>query len=383
MKKTLIICVLFFIFISLTYAQTKKDSIQSAITSLKKEKISSLIKNAENLKSGNYKDVLYSFFQLAAKDLTGQNKSFGFNSTLFAIKLKLDSTLNRDYNLKNQNFARNFQFNFKLNLDTAFKFKGFTSGFTFAIVNQRDHQLADFSESYLGKVLYPLLDTIQKQSSAYTAFIVNQNLSREKRVALLTEMQSGIDSLFTNYTLSYLPEAFFNGLKYPAGLISSLRKIDVISDSLYKELDKKWLWTIKGNASSNKTGRFNRANLETIILKGKKPELDIRAGVYYADTLVKSRLSRFVVYSSAGFNLPLLITKRTNIIEFKPYLEYTQILKNLLPNEENYRFLANADLRFRITEGLWLPLTLKYDLKNGNFLGFLNVSINLNGINSN
>ncbi|RYG20993.1 MAG: hypothetical protein EOO07_03770 [Chitinophagaceae bacterium] len=382
MKKIFLLCFLLFITLHLS-AQSVKDSLQSAVNSIRKEKLSSLLQTAEDLKSGNYKDVLYSFFQLAAKDLTGQNKSFGFNSTLFAIKLKLDSTLNRDYNLRKQNFARNFQFNVKLNLDTALKFKGFTGGFTYAIVNQRDHQLADFSESYLGKVLYPLLDTIQKQSSAYTNMIVSQNLPREKRSALLAEMQTGIDSLLSNYTLSYLPEGFFTGMKYPSSLISSLRRVDQISDSLYKELDKKWLWTISGNASANKTGSFNRANIETIVLKGKKPELDIRAGVYYADTLIQKRISRFVAHFSAGFNLPLLIIKKASIIEFKPYLAYTRILKNALPGKDNYRFLANADLRFRITEGLWLPLTLKYDLLNHNLLGFLNVSINLKGINSN
>ncbi|KQS35758.1 hypothetical protein [Pedobacter sp. Leaf194] len=382
MKKALLFGLLILFNLNL-FAQTVKDSLQTAVYSLKKEKLSNLIKSAENLKSGNYKDVFYSFFQLAAKDLTGQNKAFGFNSTLFAIKLKLDSSLNHDYNLRKQNFARNFQFNVKLNLDTALKFKGFTSGFTYAIVNQRDHQLANFTGSYLGKVLYPLLDTIQKQSAAYTTMIVNQNLPREKRSALLSQMQQGIDSLLANYTLSYLPDAFFKGLKYPSALIASLKKIDLISDSLYKELDKKWLWTVSGNASTAKTGRFNRAGIETILLKGKKPELDIRAGVYYADTLVQRRISRFVSSISAGFNFPLLIVKKASTIEFKPYLEYSRILSNALPNEDKYRILANADLRFRITEGLWLPLTIKYDLQYNNLLGFLNVSINLKGINSN
>ena len=40
------------------------------------------------------------------------------------------------------------------------------------------------------------------------------------------------------------------------------------------------------------------------------------------------------------------------------------------------KFMANADLRLRIFENFWLPLTIKYDLDKGKFLGFLDIEFN-------
>ena len=45
-------------------------------------------KELSEAKSGNWKDVLTDFMQLALKDLTGEEKSFQFKTTIFSIKEK-------------------------------------------------------------------------------------------------------------------------------------------------------------------------------------------------------------------------------------------------------------------------------------------------------
>ena len=71
-----------------------------------------VIRTANDLKTGNWQDVLSSFFQLSLSDLTGNNKALNFKSTIFAIKAKADSSLLIDRNYVHQTFARNFQFDF-------------------------------------------------------------------------------------------------------------------------------------------------------------------------------------------------------------------------------------------------------------------------------
>src|ERR1700758_3976836 len=53
---------------------------------------------ADSLASGNTKDVLTSFFQLAFNKLTGPNKELDFTSNPFALMLKSDTTLAVDTN---------------------------------------------------------------------------------------------------------------------------------------------------------------------------------------------------------------------------------------------------------------------------------------------
>src|ERR1700712_2523926 len=89
-------------------------------------------------------------FQLAAKNLAGDDKAIAFNSTLYALKTRVESALLNDYTSFNQKFARSLQFNFKVGLDSVFKYDGFNGGInggiTYAVVNERDKYMADFQE---------------------------------------------------------------------------------------------------------------------------------------------------------------------------------------------------------------------------------------------
>src|SRR5688572_12827000 len=111
-----------------------------------------LTRTVNDLKTGNWQDVLSSFFQLAISDLTGESKSLSFKARLYALKLKADSTLLIDTNLVKQKFARNFQFDFALKLDTQYHFKGFQAGFTWALINKRDSIAISFVNTALDRL---------------------------------------------------------------------------------------------------------------------------------------------------------------------------------------------------------------------------------------
>ncbi len=105
--------------------------------------------------------------------------------------------------------------------------------------------------------------------------------------------------------------------------------------------------------------------------------MDLRAKFAYADTTALN-MPRTAFNAKAGWNFKILKNKADNksVFELKFYGEYNKIFRNALPDEEENNILADADIRLRITDELWLPFTIKYDTKNSNFLGFLNVTYN-------
>jgi len=342
----------------------------------------SVEKGAIDLKSGNYKDVLTSFFQLAATDLTGKNKSFEFKSTLFGIKLRADSTLIVDTNFIKQTFYRNLQFEMKLNVDNNIKPQTFTAGIKYALLNRRDKALADFRGKEIGDRIGNYMKNIEQIQVEYLQSESFQNKSSEDKAQAIKELDAAINKFHQDQDLESLPkdfEDFFrNFLK-----ANSYTVLQKGIDSAYKEIETKPLWTVALNSTTN---NFNHAidsvSFETVFLQGGVSDVfegDVRANLTYKDTDSANDDYRMVFNGKAGLNFNLFkdVKTKKSLLEIKPQFEYNRILKGLVPNEEEERFSANAEVRIRITDKLWIPLTVKYDIKNKNLFGFLNVAWNM------
>src|SRR6202008_343289 len=105
---------------------------------------------ADSLASGNYKDVLKSFFQLSFEKFTGPDKELKFTSTPFAVMAKLDSTLLVDEKYLKYRTLRNINFSFAAKIDSVFKFNGYSSEIKYAIINKRDETVSKaFTEMVL------------------------------------------------------------------------------------------------------------------------------------------------------------------------------------------------------------------------------------------
>jgi hypothetical protein len=68
------------------------------------------ILTADSLATGNYKDVLNSFFQLAFDRLTSPDKTLKFTGTPFAVMAKLDTVLLVDTIYKKYRTLRNLNY---------------------------------------------------------------------------------------------------------------------------------------------------------------------------------------------------------------------------------------------------------------------------------
>ena len=386
-------CVLLLFSRNLAHAQSAEVKVEvkkDAKAASEEKEATDIIRTATDLKSGNWQDVLTSFFHLSISDLTGDNKSLNFKSTLFGIKVKADSSLLLDKKYIKQQFARNFQFDFSLKLDSQYKFKGFQTGFTWALVNKRD--------STVFKVANTAIDTFymvgqQELQDAFMRF--RQSLSDDSNhvkianLALFKKIKILIDTALAQ-------QGFYNTKSYPKEFQSFLTKAYekniIIANELFngklEELRRKPLLTLSVNSTfKNEQKAFKNGAIQFIYLQGIKlthstTELDLRAGATIGDTLVAAiTKQRSMFKASAGINFSLFRESvQKSIFELKPYFEYQSVLSSLISNEKRDVFTANADIRIRIMENLWIPLIVKYDLNKKNFLGFLNVALNFNAL---
>lgn len=381
MKNKNIIIVLCFLFLS-SYAQQVSQ-----------------LEIDENSKSGNLKDIISSFYQLTTKDLSGDQKSIGFNSTLYAIRSKADPNLLLDVNYIRERFARNFQLNFKIDLDKTYKYSGFTGGITYALINNRDQTMANYAGTPLDTDFSNLLALLNVEQANHVASIMG-NPAIVNKSAELQLLQNAIDEILDNENLSLNPPVG----SYAYQILSSINPKILASSYLnsagavinnrddlmtnianyYNELQSKGLLAISVDGSSDEIGKFNKASFGLTYLKGNREatnEIDVRGKLIYADTLLSDHMPRLELNAKAGLNFKFGgNSKRQNTFEIKAIFEYNKILKNVLPDEKEENFLANADFRFRLTDNLWIPLIIKYDIEKSNFLGFLNITYNFEAL---
>ncbi|MFL9483863.1 hypothetical protein ACI6Q2_13885 [Chitinophagaceae bacterium LWZ2-11] len=339
------------------------------------------VNDANSLKTGNWQDVLTSFFQLGLNDLTGPNRSFNFKSSLFGLKLKTNPGLNVDTEYIKHTFDRNFQFNVALRLDDSYKFNGFSAGFTWAAVNKRDTTLISFANTDISKVWENTIADLSANMIAYRNMKLALNTQKDKDDYL--NAKAMLDRMMDNGNI--VPDSFPSDFKKTA--FASLNAIYHAYDSVKQATRLKGLLTFSLNSAFTQQSRFDSAQFGVVYLQGithtgKSLELDMRANISYKDTTIGTDKYRSILNSSAGLNYALISNKKTkmSILEVKPYFAYNRIFGAVYAGEKAEMFTANADVRIRVTPSIWIPLTLKYDLKQGNLFGFINVAINMNAL---
>lgn len=335
----------------------------------------------EQSKSGNYKEIFSSLFQLGTANLTSKDKSIEFNSTLFGIKSIFNNRILEDKYFKKERFSRNFQINTKINLDENFNYNGFTGGITYALINKRDKDVANFTNTVfefdwefltdeISKIQDDLIKEIKKDDIEFDSKIVSINTATS---ILLNKEFEKIDS--TNIYFEKITTAFEKRNK-SIKLKNYIKSLHELKDSLYSEIEKKPLWTVSLLGTSNKEDN-RKISFGSIFLKGfKNLELDVRSKLIFSDTLINTSVKRIESKSSAGLNYKMFRRGEESVFEVKLYMEYNSILKNLFVDEKKNTFLASSDIRLRVTDDVWIPLTIKYDIENSNFLGFLNITYN-------
>ncbi|HEY8896023.1 MAG TPA: hypothetical protein VIM79_14455, partial [Niastella sp.] len=159
----------------------------------------------------------------------------------------------------------------------------------------------------------------------------------------------------------------------------------------YKNIAEKYarkpLWTFTPKATYDRIisqGEYDFATYFTVGLgkrTDRKPwEIEVNSTFKIAnDTTIKeSNYENKIFTISAGINKVLLQNEdKESKMEFKFFTQYDHQFGKLPPAVDKNSFTLNSTLRINVFKSLWLPLTLKYDPENGNFLGIFSVTANI------
>lgn len=349
------------------------------------------LRTAADLKSGNSQDVLISFFQLAAQDLFGDNKTFKFQSSLFAIKAKTDDALWIDSNYLKERFARNFVISVSPAFDSSFRYKSNSIGLKYAIINNRDKTVFDFSQPE-DMIWLKLQQTALNQYAQQFTDGVRNPLFQRAINFFLDEDEPGRTSVanlpddFKALLKKLTDKSIFRGV----GVDSFRNHLANEYSRLSQYVENRGLWTAEANFTSLNNGNlFSGINLSSEYLKGllnknarSNLELNLKASLDFSDdstSLSANDLHRQVFSFAGGFNW-VIVKNRNNksVLELKGAVAYNNILKTRYTDEEWSKFTGEGVLRFRLTNDIWIPVEIKYDPKNGNVFGFISVKSNFN-----
>ena len=372
------------------------------------------ILDANSLASGNRKDILTSFFQLAFDNLTGPKKSISFNSNPFAIMLKENPGLAVDSNYYRYRAYRKLNFNFGLSLDTSYKLNGFTIGFKYALINKRDTTTSTvlfdrLEKDSLNQDVQALelkllnfqndslpvsgVDPARKDSNIMHQQLLKKNLHSMRSDSPYVAFSS-LDPYFRK-TVAEL--ARVHGLQFFLRYIQSHPGASIqqaLNDDfteLKKAIKYAPLWTIALTDTAAKDQLlFANLNLATQYSKGvyklrggSNLELDIRASVKFTEDSLqhKRNLQRQIFSLEPGINW--VIRNKSNDhsqLEFKLGGTYIHNFNRLYTDEKRDQLMFSGLFRVRLIGDIWIPLEFKYDPANGKVFGFLSVKANFTGL---
>ncbi|GAB2814915.1 hypothetical protein [Ferruginibacter profundus] len=355
---------------------------------------------ADSLATGNYKDVLSSFFQLAFNNLTGAKKELKFTSNPFAVMAKMNPALMVDTNYYKYRNLRKLNFSFAGRLDTSYRFNGFTSSVNYAIINKRDITVsrAFLTSAYNSNGEF---NRLNDSFNGYIATIADADEKKKMRkiyTSIFTDSSTvNFDDLDTSAQHLIIRLAKQSNANHFLNLIqldpsTNIRAASQQSfDSLKKIFQNKLLWTA-GIADTTYQDQFMFSNIviSSQLLKGiidpgraSNVELNIRTNVNFADdTATAGRdLKRSIFTFEPGLNWVLKSKfNQQSLVEFQFSGSYNHIFKGIYSNEKKDNLTFNGIVRVRIMNDIWIPLEIKYDPGNGNVLGFMNVKANFNAL---
>jgi hypothetical protein len=365
---------------------------------------------ADSLKSGNYKDVLTSFFQLAFNNLTGPAKELKFSSDPFAIMARGNPELYNGRNWYKYRYLRRFNFNVTLKADSNYHLNSFSGGIKYALINKRDlttskaffRSAAASDETKSWHELNVSLSKIQESISIDLPLrsrfreAANKLTAQDSTKLPFKDLPEDVRDYIVDY-IDKLPDSLKPDYKYLRTLIehpdvNPYERVLNDYNLLRDEFLKKPLWTISAEGSSyTDQVVFANATFSSQFLAGIGNnaqrtftyEADLKAQYSLKDdSLVAGRdLERQVFSFEPGINFVLRTKKEyKSYLEFKLSGSYYHIFPTLHPAEKSDSLTLNAEIRLRVYDDIWVPIVLKYDPEHGNVFGFLNISANFTGL---
>jgi len=367
-----------------------------------KDTTSPVMYTVNSLKSGNSKDILTSFFQLALNNLTGKNKGFDFTSNVYAIMLKRNPKLNKDIFYTKYKPLRKLNIAFGIRLDSAYNFNGFSSGLKYSLIDQTDPTTSRYLSDKLKKDRLGIERDILFRS--FTQYLKTDFKGTDTELETLNNNRNDFanDMPFNQTDPAF--QKIIRTIIKDKNLSTIDQYLDESKGHSFKEYDslnfaklkasikKNLLWTI-GISDSTYKDKFEFSNISIVseLTKGifepeageNNLEVNIKAMyVFSNDTIRKTRnLDRKIFSFESGLNW-VIRDKTTDqpFFEIKFSGSYYRNFGNLYLNEKKDSLTINGTSRIRVYNDFWIPLEVKYDPKTGKVHASLNIKANFSGI---
>jgi hypothetical protein len=363
-----------------------------------------------NQKTANTKDILTTFFQAGIDNLLGDDHSFKFNSSFFGIDSIFRRKGSTPLSYEWQRRLRQASFNIALTGDSNNSITKIAGGFTFTLLNEKDLTQAKLEDEdkqtlkQLSLFMASFTTSIITAIAARHPTAINAIDSNNAIMATLNEADKNDDySDLHPYIIEALSDSNFMvtfnnnkmaGLTMPDNEIRAIiQKIKAGKDvfhqtyvNIAEKYRRKPLWTFTPTGAYNRLtrqGEYSFTSYFTVGLgkTGKAPwELEANSSfIIKNDTALKASNYENKLFSiSVGVNKVLMQNKdKQSTMEFKFFSQYDRQFGKVPDGVDKSIFTLNSTLRVNVFKSLWLPVTLKYDPDNHNFLGVFSVTANL------
>lgn len=322
-------------------------------------------------------DIFVDKYQALLKSgiLTGNEAGVKVSTTLYGLFKLFDSTIAIDTNYARYKWGRNIAIGAGIALGDDNRVTAVNPSLTWAVVNGRELSAKKHREQWA---------LIRNYVDGYETLLTA--MERAVNANTLTQEQlSRIDSFNVKQNLQLLqgivPETVLEGA------VSNQRLLDSSYRKLERDIQAGPLFTVglDGNYGDKAWSTLD-AKAELLIGTGFKKDKDRNWDFYSGaflnmakDTVAVKNLERQTFSLKAGLNKVLLKTRdrKNSMMEALGALEYRNILKGGYAGENNNTLLIDFTLSIRLANDLYLPLELKYDPRNGQFLGFIDLKMDI------
>jgi len=376
--------------------------------------ITALPAKIDQTKTANTKDILTSFVQSGIDNLLGEKRNFKLSLSFLAI----DSLVNgnkAERKLNRKSFFRNSSLNLNLLGDSANHIDKWSAGLTLELINKKDIKTNVVSSKNWGEVVAATNDyhSIRKYAVAYLKLEVKNKLAIDKsldgaqRAHLLDHAElaaeSSFDLAFENKDFKLLSSELQHILSDPAFIvylknannsstldnaISSMKAgihlPNVVFQRVAQEFSRKPLWIMKPTVSYDREHKQGEYLLESNFTTGfgslERTPWEFEASAKFligADsTITSANYKNRPLTFSVGINKVLLENEnKESRAEFKFFSQYSYKVGDYVGRKDE--FSLNSTIRFNVYKAIWLPITIKYDPKNGNVFGFFSITANI------
>jgi hypothetical protein len=409
MKKYILISVLLFCVYGLS-AQEKDGFLKAALS-----------RSVSKQKTANTQDILTNLFRAGIDNFLGDDRKFSFSSSFFGIDSIFRSKKAEPLSFCRERSLRNHSFDITVEGDSSNNITKIGGGFTFTLINKKDIECKKVQQKDFARLKNDmnLFAEITKSATLRAEGDINSDasLNSSEKMNLKKAMNDSWNEADQKHDYSLLHSRIINALKFIQGdattKIALVQKIPAEKNSLVTQEDfdkfiggyidgkdvfqedfeyvaekyaRKPLLTFSPNIvydRVNKQSVFSFASNFTagIGKVGKKPwEVEIKSlfKVENDTSIKKTNYDNKLLSVSAGVNKVLLQnSEKESRMEFKFFSQYDYQFGNLAMGSHRSIFTLNTTLRINVFKSLWLPITLKYDPYNHNFLGLFSLTANL------